>query len=224
MHDMNQSLHGSTALPVLAIFSITSSCVTLPFTVTFCVSRFTSYASTPGERGAGAVSGVSGGRARPRAGWRVGKEGRAREDRAPTRARPGARSRRAFHLPEHALDRARAPGAHHRHLEHDRGAHPVGSWRGTRGGRGARASGDVVSGFAGADPGARRIASATCDCFGSADDVDDTLTVKSRASASLPPFQPAALSERARPLAPPRARSPGSRARVRAEAPGMEPA
>ena len=106
MHDMNQSLHGSTALPVLAIFSITSSCVTLPFTVTFCVSRFTSYASTPGERGAGAVSGVSIS-ARDRApGGGSEKIARARGSRADARA-PGGEPplRRAFHLPEHALDR-----------------------------------------------------------------------------------------------------------------------
>jgi len=44
-----QSLQGSTAFPVLAILSITSSCVTVPLTITFCVSRLTSKDSTPAE-------------------------------------------------------------------------------------------------------------------------------------------------------------------------------
>jgi hypothetical protein len=54
-----QSLQGSTAFPVLAILSITSSCVTVPLTITFCVSRFTSKDSTPAGTARGAGEQVS---------------------------------------------------------------------------------------------------------------------------------------------------------------------
>ena len=92
-----QSLQGSTAFPVLAILSITSSCVTVPLTITFCVSRFTSKDSTPEERrGTRARVGT---KMRSSVGRSDGTSRKSADDRARGEGRAGGVARRGVAAP-----------------------------------------------------------------------------------------------------------------------------
>lgn len=101
-----QSLQGSTAFPVLAILSITSSCVTVPLTITFCVSRFTSKDSTPEERrGTRARVGT---KMRSSVGRSDGTSRKSADDRARGEGRAGGVARRGVAAPPAAPTRRRS--------------------------------------------------------------------------------------------------------------------